>query len=251
MEKECKKQCMIQKSAKSLASNACRIVGVFTKKLNVVDPSGNLKKRVESSIALLPIAIYAIYFSQNLFIFLTLAIAILMTSEWIEMTRKIDGSKWKVVGFFYVAIPLYSIIKLRLISSDIVFFMFAIIWATDIFAFFAGKTLGGAKILPSISPNKTWSGFFGGALASGFIGFISCFVFSGGALFFIFIAILLSIIEQISDLLESKFKRIFDVKDSGSIIPGHGGVLDRLDGMMLVAPILLSLVTIFPAKFGI
>jgi phosphatidate cytidylyltransferase len=127
--------------------------------------------------------------------------------------------------------------------------MFAIIWSTDIFAFFAGKILGGAKLAPKISPNKTWSGLFGGVIASMAIGFMSSFMFSGGVLFFIFLSALLSIVEQISDLLESKFKRIFGVKDSSNIIPGHGGVLDRMDGMMLVAPLVLFLVTISPSSF--
>ena len=75
-------------------------------------------------------------------------------------------------------------------------------------------------------------------------------MFAGGVLFFVFISAFLAVIEQASDLLESKFKRICGVKDSGNIIPGHGGVLDRLDGMMLVAPTVLFLITVFSDKFG-
>ena len=83
------------------------------------------------------------------------------------------------------------------------------------------------------------------------IGLLSSFMFAaGGILFFVTISMFLSLLEQGSDLLESKFKRMFGVKDSGSIIPGHGGVLDRLDGMMLVAPVVLFLITVFPTKFG-
>jgi phosphatidate cytidylyltransferase len=74
-------------------------------------------------------------------------------------------------------------------------------------------------------------------------------MFAGGTLFFILLSAFLSIIEQLSDLLESKFKRIFGVKDSGNIIPGHGGILDRLDGMMLLSPVVLLIITIFPARF--
>jgi phosphatidate cytidylyltransferase len=76
-------------------------------------------------------------------------------------------------------------------------------------------------------------------------------IFPGSILFFIFISVFISIVEQLSDLLESKFKRIFGVKDSGDIIPGHGGVLDRLDGMIFVAPLVYLIITIFPSQFGL
>ena len=124
------------------------------------------------------------------------------------------------------------------------------IWATDIMAFFIGKTFGGPKIAPKISPNKTISGAIGGILASIVIGIINSWFFSGdNLLFFIVASAFLSIIEQISDLLESKIKRIFGVKDSGSIIPGHGGVLDRLDGIILTAPVTLIIIILFGEKF--
>jgi phosphatidate cytidylyltransferase len=76
-------------------------------------------------------------------------------------------------------------------------------------------------------------------------------IFPGSIIFFLVISILISIVEQISDLVESKFKRIFGVKDSGDIIPGHGGVLDRLDGMILVAPLVWIIIFLFPAQFGL
>jgi phosphatidate cytidylyltransferase len=160
-----------------------------------------------------------------------------------------DQRKWQIIGLLYIAIPIFMVIKIRFYGSEVLFWMFAVIWSTDIFAFFAGKNLGGPKLAPQISPNKTWSGLFGGVIASAVIGFLSSFMFSGGVIFFILTSIFLAIIEQLSDLLESKFKRIFGVKDSGNIIPGHGGVLDRLDGMMLVAPVLFALITFFPNKF--
>jgi phosphatidate cytidylyltransferase len=199
---------------------------------------------------LIPLAIYAIFYSQSLFIFLAIAIAILMTAEWFDMIKKMeDQKKWRLIGFFYILIPIYSVIKIRMCNVDVLFWMFAVIWSTDIFAFFAGKSLGGPKLAPKISPNKTWSGLIGGILASALIGLMSSFMFVGGAAFFIVASILLALLEQGSDLLESKFKRIFGVKDSGDLIPGHGGVLDRLDGMMLVAPTVLFLITVFSNKF--
>jgi phosphatidate cytidylyltransferase len=214
------------------------------------DPRDNSKQRLVSALILIPVALYAIFFSESAFIFLSIAVTILMTSEWIEITRGVTNQKkWHIIGFFYILIPLYCAIKIRLLDNGILFWMFSIIWATDICAFFAGKSLGGSKLLPKISPNKTWSGLAAGLIASILIGIISSFMFKGGILFFIFVSAILSLIEQAGDLFESKIKRIFGVKDSGNIIPGHGGVLDRLDGMMFVAPIVLVLITLFSDKF--
>jgi len=218
--------------------------------IHFLDPRENTKQRIVSAVVLVPIALIAIFYSKDLFLFLAIAIAIMMTAEWMDMIKNIaDKKKWQLIGFFYILIPIFAVIKLRFYSVEVLFWMFAIIWSTDIFAFFAGRTLGGAKIAPQISPNKTWSGLIGGILASMIIGFMSSFMFAGGVMFFIFLSAFLSIIEQISDLLESKFKRIFGVKDSGVIIPGHGGILDRMDGMMLLAPMVLLIVELLPARF--
>ncbi len=220
--------------------------------VHYLDPSDNTRKRIISSLIMIPIALFAIFNSQKLFIFLAIVIAVLMAFEWSEMSQKMpDKKKWRLIGFLYISIPLYCAISIRILDNEILFWMFAIIWATDIFAFFAGKSLGGTKIAPAISPNKTWSGLIGGVVASMGIGVISAIIFPGSILFFLAISILISIVEQLSDLLESKFKRIFGVKDSGDIIPGHGGVLDRLDGMILVAPLVWVIISIFPAQFGL
>lgn len=230
------------------------ITGIFNKiiaHIHYLDPRDNTKQRVVTALILIPLALYAIFYSKNFFIFVAIGIAIVMTAEWLDMIRsQTDQKKWRLIGLFYILIPIYSVIKIRLYDADILFWMFAVIWSTDIFAFFAGKSLGGPKLMPEISPNKTWSGLAGGVVASILIGFMSSFMFAGGVVFFVFVSAFLAIIEQGSDLLESKFKRIFGVKDSSNLIPGHGGVLDRLDGMMLVAPTVLFLITVFPSKFG-
>jgi|SRR3989338_286918 len=230
---------------------AVRCFNKIISHVHFLDPRENTKQRVVSALILVPIALYAIFYSKGFFIFLAIAVAIMMSSEWLDMIKnQSDQKKWRIIGFFYILFPIYAVIKIRLYDADILFWMFAVIWATDIFAFFAGKSLGGAKLAPTISPNKTWSGLAGGVVASMLIGFMSSFMFAGGVLFFVFISAFLAVIEQASDLLESKFKRICGVKDSGNIIPGHGGVLDRLDGMMLVAPTVLFLITVFSDKFG-
>ena len=220
--------------------------------VHYLDPTDNTRKRIISSLVMIPIALFAIFSSQKLFIFLAIVIAVLMAFEWSEMSHKMPNKKkWRLIGFLYISIPLYCAVSIRILDNEILFWMFAIIWATDIFAFFAGKSLGGAKIAPAISPHKTWSGLIGGVLASMGIGVISAIIFPGSILFFLVISVIISIVEQLSDLLESKFKRIFGVKDSGDIIPGHGGVLDRLDGMILVAPLVWLIILIFPAQFGL
>ena len=220
--------------------------------VHYLDPTDNTRKRIISSLVMIPIALFAIFSSQKLFIFLAIVIAVLMAFEWSEMSHKMPNKKkWRLIGFLYISIPLYCAVSIRILDNEILFWMFAIIWATDIFAFFAGKSLGGAKIAPAISPHKTWSGLIGGVLASMGIGVISAIIFPGSILFFLVISVIISIVEQLSDLLESKFKRIFGVKDSGDIIPGHGGVLDRLDGMILVAPLVSIIIAIFPAQFGL
>ncbi len=229
-----------------------RVLNKLIAHVHFLEPRENTKQRVISSMVMIPLALYAIFYSVNFFIFLAIAIAMMMTVEWLDMIRREENqTKWRAIGLFYILIPIYSVIKIRMIDSNILFWMFAVIWATDIFAFFAGRSLGGPKIAPDISPNKTWSGLAGGVIASILIGLLSSFMFQGGILFFLVASIFLSLLEQASDLLESKFKRLFGVKDSGNIIPGHGGVLDRLDGMMLVAPMVLFLITVFPSRFGI
>ena len=229
---------------------ANKVLRKLIARIDEIDPSENTKQRVISAIVLVPLAIYAICFSQSLFFFFTIVVAILMTSEWLELTKTAeDQKKWRLIGLAYIAIPMYCLLKLRLQDTNILLWMFAVIWTTDIFAFFAGKTFGGAKLAPQISPNKTWTGLIGGVGASMIIGLLSAFMFHGGVFFFVFFSAVLAIIEQASDLLESKFKRTFSVKDSGNIIPGHGGILDRLDGVMLSAPFVLFLITVFADKF--
>ena len=213
----------------------------------------NLKIRIISAIIAVPIVIYAIYFAPNLFLLLVLASAILMSFEYCEITKSAQNQKnWKIFGFFYVLIPVFCILEIysRKNGADVILWMLAIIWSVDIFAYFGGKNFGGPKLAPTISPNKTISGLLCGTLAAAVIGFLSSFMFSvNSAIFFITVSTILAIIEQGGDLLESKIKRTFDVKDSGSIVPGHGGILDRLDGVILVAPAMLLIITIFSDKF--
>lgn len=150
-----------------------------------------------------------------------------------------QASIWLGWGILYAGVPAASLAFLR--GDDragliAVFFLFALVWATDIFAYFVGRTLGGPKMAPAISPGKTWSGAIGGATASVIAG-LSVAGFAGlpaGPMLPVIIA-LVSAWSQIGDLFESWVKRKFGVKDSGTIIPGHGGIMDRVDALAAAA----------------
>ena len=144
---------------------------------------------------------------------------------------------WAVLGVVYVGIPSAALVMLREGGESglgVVVWIFAVVWGTDIAAYVAGRSVGGPK-LSRVSPNKTWAGLFGGVLAAAFLGGLVANTYAFGST----VAIALfgagcALISQVGDLFESWVKRRFDVKDSGRVIPGHGGVLDRVDGLLPV-----------------
>jgi phosphatidate cytidylyltransferase len=124
-------------------------------------------------------------------------------------------------------------------------FIFAVVWGTDILAYFVGRAIGGPKLAPRISPGKTWSGAIGGTVAGvAASGLLTLGVFSRLSLWTMALAFLLSVASQVGDLFESFIKRRFGVKDSSHLIPGHGGVMDRVDGLVFAcfAVFMLTLV---------
>jgi len=145
-------------------------------------------------------------------------------------------SLWSAAGIAYAGILGLCILAIRLsgeLGLTALVFVFAIVWVTDTGAFFAGRIIGGAKLWPRISPKKTWAGAIGGLAA----GVIAGAAVAGGAGLvlsppLVATAVLLSIACQMGDLRESAVKRRFGVKDSGHIIPGHGGLMDRVDGLI-------------------
>jgi phosphatidate cytidylyltransferase len=148
---------------------------------------------------------------------------------------------WAIAGFLYAAAAQIASVLVRLDHakglSALILVLF-VVWATDIGGYFAGRAIGGPKLLPRVSPKKTWAGAIGGFAASLLvaIGFAASDL--GKTLPLVILAAMLSVAAQLGDLFESAIKRRFGVKDSGHIIPGHGGVMDRLDGF--VAAIVLA-----------
>ncbi|WP_411035458.1 phosphatidate cytidylyltransferase [Shinella sp. BYT-45] len=146
------------------------------------------------------------------------------------------GSGWLAGGIVYSGLTVISFAAIRGDTAHgfaAMVFIFAVVWATDILAYFIGRAIGGPKLAPPISPGKTWSGAIGGAVsavAAGTLVHMAFFPLNG--LWVPVIALVLSVFSQIGDLFESFIKRRFGVKDSSRLIPGHGGVMDRVDGLV-------------------
>lgn len=199
--------------------------------------------RIAAAAVLVPVALFVAWWGGWVFGGFIGLVGMIMAQEWLAMVRSCAENRnrglWYLLGVPYVIFPLVAIILLR---QDIfhgltaIIFLFACVWTADTLAYAAGRTFGGPKLWPSISPNKTWSGFFG-AVFGGLLAAVLVFYFAG--LNNLFAAAMLGAaiggLEQGGDLFESSVKRKFGVKDSGTIIPGHGGVLDRVDGLIAAA----------------
>ncbi len=152
------------------------------------------------------------------------------------MYRDRDKSLFAYVGTLYVALPVLALVLLR--SDNVwgvhaIMWLMLVVWATDTFAYFAGRIIGGPKLAPVLSPKKTWAGLLGGMAGAAVISSIYAVFWlpSWGAL--AGVAAALAVVAQLGDIFESALKRRFNMKDSGDLIPGHGGVLDRVDGLVV------------------
>ena len=213
--------------------------------------NNNLVKRLISSLLILPIALLFII-NGSLFFMFFLSIIFLITSfEWIKMTK--EKKLFKILGIIFFILSFYSAFVLRTYAG-LNFFLFIILISisTDIGGYIFGKFFKGPK-LTKISPNKTYSGVIGSLIMSIFAGlfYIQYMQLPLGILVplklntlsnnfdlnLIIMILFISIISQIGDLTISYFKRLSKIKDTGKILPGHGGLLDRLDGLIFVIPI--------------
>jgi phosphatidate cytidylyltransferase len=204
----------------------------------------NLTLRVVSSAVLAPLALAIAYAGGLVFALFWTAAASIVLWEWV---RLIEGARrkgaarvgWFAVGVFYAAVLLVAPLLLRrdpTYGLTAIVCVFAIVWATDIAAYFAGRALGGPKLWPAVSPKKTWSGAIGGSLGGIAAGLLVAKL-AGLALapMLALVALGLSVVAQGGDLLESAVKRHFGAKDASQLIPGHGGLMDRLDGFLTAA----------------
>jgi phosphatidate cytidylyltransferase len=148
---------------------------------------------------------------------------------------------WLGGGTIYAALMAIGLLAIRfdvLYGLIAVVFVLAVVWATDIAAYAAGRTIGGPKLWPAVSPKKTWAGSIGGLVAALIAGLaVAAIAGERPGLAVALIALILSVASQVGDLFESAVKRRFGVKDASRLIPGHGGLLDRVDGLTFAAPI--------------
>jgi len=189
-------------------------------------------KRILSSIILLPIALYFMLMGSFYLIFLIIICFLVSSFEWNKMTKK---SNYKLSGFIFLFFSFFSFYQLAIDSTILIPFFICV--STDIGGYVFGKIFKGPK-LTKISPNKTYAGMIGGYFLS--ILFISLYFdyINQNVTITLFVTtILISSVSQIGDIIISYFKRLSKVKNTGNLIPGHGGLLDRIDGMVFAFPI--------------
>lgn len=200
-----------------------------------------LATRTAVGIILIGIALASALFGGTVFAVLVALIATIMYVEWTRMVGR-WGFEWRFFGFFYCLLPAVSLLWIRERAEyegvgsgfDLLIWVFLVVWATDIGAYFAGRTIGGPKLAPTISPSKTIAGLIGGIICAALL--------AGAWVYYVrlpakllWLAVLFGAAAQMGDLFESGLKRRAGLKDSGTWLPGHGGLLDRLDGLVPVA----------------
>jgi phosphatidate cytidylyltransferase len=208
-------------------------------------PGRDLWLRVASAVVLAPLAVLAAYLGGAWFIGFWLLAAAGVLWEWMGLlaaARALPGATragWIALGALYAGAMLAAPLVIRAdaaLGFIAMILLFAVVWATDIAAYFAGRLIGGPKLWPAISPNKTWSGAIAGVVAGTVAGVAVAMAGGLNPIAPIFVlTLLLSVISQFGDLFESALKRRFGVKDASHIIPGHGGFMDRLDGFVAAA----------------
>ncbi len=202
--------------------------------------SKNFFYRMLSAAILLPLSLFIIYIGPPYSPIFAAIILIFSLGEWVNISAKIHQNNWSKLGCFlfgliYIGIA-FSYFFYFLFSENgwkLIYWFFALVWTTDVCAYFGGIILRGPKLAPSISPNKTWSGAISGLIGGSAVAyFLSPWLLN--TVKSIWVIILLVCVAQVGDLLESYAKRLANIKDSGQLIPGHGGVLDRLDSLLAV-----------------
>jgi phosphatidate cytidylyltransferase len=196
----------------------------------------DLRLRLASALVLGPLALACVWYGGMAWILIVAVAGLGVCWEWVQMAKREPGAL--AVGLAYCGLAIAALGWLRMDAATgrtILLFLLFVVWSSDVGAYVAGRLIGGRKLAPSISPGKTWSGAAGGLAAAIMVGIVGALLWRGPIFPAILAAAALGIASQLGDLLESGAKRRFGVKDSGKLIPGHGGLLDRLDGLMAAA----------------
>jgi len=201
--------------------------------------------RVASAAVLAPLAVVAAYLEGGWFIAFWLLASAGILWEWLAIVSRArdlaPGGRagWIALGLAYAGTMLVAPVVLRAdpeFGFLAMIFLFAVVWVTDVVAYFAGRLFGGPKLWRKVSPNKTWSGAIGGAAGAVVAGLVVSTVAGiGNGPAIAALSLVLSAVAQGGDLFESAFKRRFGAKDASHVIPGHGGLMDRLDGLLTAA----------------
>jgi phosphatidate cytidylyltransferase len=206
-------------------------------------PWADLRARSVSALILAPVALGAMWVGGPFFIAMVAALALGLAYEWSGLCRA-GGLRRESLACGMLAVALWGVALVWLRADPLagranVIGLALVVWGSDIGAYVAGRLIGGPRLAPRISPGKTWAGAAGGALASSLISACAAkvLVLEANIPAALFLGAGLSVIGQAGDLAESAIKRRCGVKDSGRLIPGHGGLLDRLDAVMAVVPV--------------
>lgn len=206
-----------------------------------------LGPRIISALVLAPLVLGIVYYGGWPFNILIGVLAALLALEWSRMVDRHIG--WMAFGVVYIAFSCWALWRLRIDPEwgrVAVFWLLAVVWGADTGGYAFGLTLKGPKLAPKLSPKKTWSGFIGGTLLAAFGGWaVAAYFLDGAGWQVAAYSALIGVVSQVGDLFESGVKRRFGVKDSGAIIPGHGGLFDRVDGLVAAA-IVAALVNFGP-----
>lgn len=216
-------------------------VGVFGGRMmyewvRMSDPAPNFAAYLIPFLGLIVGIIYSVQDQHNL-----AALAVIIASICAGLTRiQRGGMLWSSLGVIYVLVPCLAMVALRGMElgfgargSSLLLFVILCVIAADVGAYFGGSYFKGAKLAPTLSPNKTWSGAISGFLFALLIGGIFAAIAGISPVYGIFLAAPIVVLSVFGDLLESALKRKLKVKDSGGLLPGHGGLLDRLDSLMM------------------
>ncbi len=180
-------------------------------------------------------------FAAGMAFFLLLLPVMFVCELYRKQERPIANIGATLMGVVYIALPLSLICYIPIVGSEswnpwvMIAYVF-IIWANDVFAYLVGMTIGRHKLFERLSPKKSWEGFFGGVIGAVGMGLLAAYALDASYVVWGGLALVAAVSGVLGDLVESMFKRAADVKDSGNLIPGHGGVLDRFDAMLISAP---------------
>jgi phosphatidate cytidylyltransferase len=215
----------------------------------------NFRLRLVSALVLIPLVLGVIWTGGPLFSVFVVMGTCLALYEWLHLARRTGAfTAYMVLGIVYILAVAFTLHTMRMDGGLVpIILLFALVWASDTDAYFTGKLVGGPKLGTPISPNKTWSGLIAAMMSPAILAGLYHWYFVGlkfpGMWLAVILGATIGFCAQGGDLSVSYLKRKAGVKDSGDLIPGHGGILDRIDSLMLCTPVFYMILQWFPGVF--